>query len=556
MNSDCPPDDQLLALAADEPSAAEMVRHVEHCDACQIRVKRLCEDIAELRSLSSLVATVNTNRSATLADSPLPNGTTIDRYVIVASLGSGGQAELYRVIDSSLARHLVLKLSRRQPCNDNERRDGLFAEGRVLAELDHPGLIRVLDVGTYCGRPYLVLEHVAGRNLEQIFANNKPSAREAVRLIAEVARVVAYLHRRGIVHGDMTPRNILLDGNGRTRLIDFGLSKIEDAWNKKTDLLGGTPEFLPPEMVPANGQPGRAGPAGDVFGLGAILYWLLTGQPPFLAASAADALERARRCEIDFDALRRVRAPGRIVRVSRHALAADPSDRPTSEILANELEPAPRRWTTALVFAMLVTVDIASVGLTLGMHGFRAPESTKNISVVHSVPMIGVIRPEGIRTLSNVSPLRTGDRVQVGCSVAQGQRAIGLWFNAAGELRTLAPVRDVANRVDRLVYPSPHQFFTLEPSAGTEMFFFCRGEPIADSEMQTCFPSGTMLPILPAHNYLTLQRSEVRIEGPVNTEIPDEIVTIEETMKAIDRKLRRHFQGVTGIALPHYPAKK
>jgi hypothetical protein len=87
------------------------------------------------------------------------------------------------------------------------------------------------------------------------------------------------------------------------------------------------------------------------------------------------------------------------------------------------------------------------------------------------------------------------------------------------------------------------------------MFFFCRGEPVADADLQACFPSDAVVPTLPAQNWLTLLRSEVKIEGPLEPEVPDEVVQVEGIMKGIDRQLRRHFQGVTGIAFPHYAAE-
>ena len=93
----------------------------------------------------------------------------------------------------------------------------------------------------------------------------------------------------------------------------------------------------------------------------------------------------------------------------------------------------------------------------------------------------------------------------------------------------------------------------LEPPEGTELIFFCRDGQIADDELRACFPVGTPLPRLPARNWLTLRRHEVTTEGPLHG-IPNEILDVEKIMKEINRKLRRHFVGVTGIAFPHYPA--
>jgi serine/threonine protein kinase len=557
MTFNCPPDEQLLAVASDELISPEVREHVEQCADCQRRVKVLCGEIAELRSLSNPLAGKQTTDFVTwIASPPLPNATAIGRYVIVANLGSGGQADVYRVIDPNLGRHLVLKLSHRQSNDEDGRRDALLAEGRLLAELDHPGLVRIFDVGIHDGRPYLVLEHVSGRNLEQIFADKKPSAREAARLMAEVARVIAYAHRRGIVHGDITPRNILIDAQGRARLIDFGLSKIEDAWGENAGPSGGTPEFLPPEIIPTDDRPGRASPASDVFGMGATLYWLLTGQPPFVATSVSELIERARRCDIDFDALRLSGTPGRIARICRQALAANPADRPTPEVLANVLQRASRRWSSPPFVAALVAMILASGGLYLWLRDSREPPAVENANVIHSVPTINVFHRDGMRTLSNDLPLRTGDRVAVWCSMSQGHEAIVLWFNAAGELKTFSPVHDVADKVDRLVYPAPHRSISLEPPEGTDMIFFCRGGPVADDEVRACFPLGIVVPPLPAQNWLTLLRSEVKIEGPMKSEVPDEIVRIEGMLKQIERQLRRYYPGVTGIAFPHRVASE
>ena len=554
MNPDCPPDDLLLAVATGEPGSDVVREHVEHCADCQMRVKLLRGEIAELRSLSAPVV-VSPAKTVVpgAAGETLPSGAAVGRYMIVGDLGSGGQADVYRVIDPDLSRDLVLKLSRRQSAEGETRRDALMTEGRLLATLDHPGLVRIFDVGIHDGRPYLVLDHVPGRNFEQTFGANRPAAREAARLIAEVARVVAYAHRRGVVHGDITPRNILIDGQGRARLIDFGLSKIENAWGESAETRGGTPEFVPPEILGAGERPLSSKAAGDVFGLGATLYWLLAGQAPFAASSAAKAIDRARRCDIDFEALPRAGVPRPIARACRAALAADPNERPSADALADALERASRPWITrrvALAVVIAVLAGIGLFGLWSELHENTAPQTA---SIVHSIPKIMI--DGGTRSISNVVPLNTGDRIAIFCNMSQGETAVMLWFNAAGELKQYSPVRDVAANIDRMVYPEPHEEATLAPPEGTDMIFFCRGGPISEDELKACFPVGRPPPPLPAQNYLELQRGDVALQGPHEKSASrSEFIPAETMMKDINRSLMKHFQSVTGIAFPHRPA--
>ena len=554
MNPDCPPDDQLLALATDEPGSVAVHDHVANCARCQMRVEMLCGEIAELRSLSSHLAASPAETITTEDTTPtLPNGISIGRYVVVSALGSGGQADVYRVIDPHLGRDLVVKLSHRQSLEEEGTRDALRAEGRMLAQLDHSGLVRVFEIGIHDDRPFLVLDYVPGRNLEQIYADQRPTPQIAAQLIAEVARVVAYAHQHGVVHGDVTPRNILIDGHGRARLIDFGLSKIQDAWREDVGPTGGTPAFLPPEAAFGEGRHGTSIPAGDVFGLGATLYWLLTGEPPFAAPTMMLALARSRRCDVDFGALSRARVPQSLLRICRQALAADPARRPAPEVLADELLRASRRRIARRVIAWGIAV--AALGICFfWLAGLGDAESDGDLNAIQSVPAIEVYSPESIRHLSNELPLQTGDRIAIWCDVSRGHRATMVWFNAAGELKTFSPVREVFEKVDRLFYPARNRSMVLEGPEGTDLIFFCRDGQISETQLQACFPIGRPLPRLPAQNWLALRRHEVTIEGPLNGPLPREIVEVEESMKDINRKLRRHFQGATAIAFPHYPA--
>src|SRR5262249_5115939 len=129
-------------------------------------------------------------------------------------------------------------------------------------------------------------------------------------------------------------------------------------------------------------------------------------------------------------------------------------------------------------------------------------------NAVQSVPAIEIFSADGIRNLSNELPLQTGDRVAIWCDISRGHDATMLWFNAAGELKRLSPVREVFEKVDRLYYPARHRPVALEPPEGTELIFFCRAGKITDEELQACFPVGTPLSRLPAQNWLILRRYE------------------------------------------------
>jgi serine/threonine protein kinase len=484
-----------------------------------------------------------------------PHPPRVGRYIVVGDIGYGTQASVLRVIDPALDRHLVLKLSRQAPRDDQQRRDAVLAEGRLLADLDHPGLVRVFDVGVHDGRPYLVLEHVPGRNLEQNFATRRPSPQEAARFIADLARVVAYAHGRGVVHGDITPRNILIDEDGRTRLIDFGMAKFADAWVEDHGQTGGTPEFLPPEIAPVDGKGGRSLPASDVFGLGAVLYWLLTGTTPFAAPSGREALERARRCDIDLAALRRAGVPRRLVRACEAALACDPAQRPPPADWADMLDRAVRHRRLRAAWALAVAVILVALAGGWWWHAGQENDSPDTQVLLHSPPEITVIRHDEVFALSNVLPLRTGDRLAITCDVSSGEEAVALWFDAAGRLQRLPYARDLVRTFDRLTFPGPNRWTKLEQAAGTEVIVFCRGKPVNDDLIDACFPIGEPPPAIPPHNYLTLKRSRVLVDGPRETAVaePEEIGRMRTLLKKIDRDLSRYFEGVTAVAFPHLP---
>ncbi len=249
----------------------------------------------------------------------------------MARLGSGGQAELFRVGDPLLARELALKLGRRPFDADSPaERDDLVREARTLAALRHDGLVNVHTLGFLeDGRPYLVLDLVLGTNLDEHVGAGRLDPRRAAEVVERLALVVEHLHACGVLHLDIKPRNVMIDEHGQPRLIDLGLARLRYAWAPEPDVpAGGTPAYLAPEQ--AGGEVERVGRATDVFGLGGVLYFLLTGRALYEGASHDEVMAQARRGKYGAKALEDAAAPQELKEICKQALALAPADRYSS----------------------------------------------------------------------------------------------------------------------------------------------------------------------------------------------------------------------------------
>jgi serine/threonine protein kinase len=297
----------------------------------------------------------------------------IGKYLVVELLDGGGQAQVFRVMHPELARELALKLGRRPIAAPREAgtsgeagplQAALLHEGRLLARCDHPNLVRVFDLGIHEGRPYVVMEYVPGLTLKQFARQHRSGPREAARLIAELAGAVAYLHAQGIVHQDIKPRNVLIDERGRPRLIDFGVARWDHAWSGDgDDWSGGTANYMSPEQ--AMGQSDRIGPWTDVFGLGALLYHLLTLGPLYRGASETSVVRQAR--EAGYLPIRDLApsTPRGLARIVHRALAAEPERRYRN---AAEMEAALRRFLARRrIVAVVLAIALATSTLALAL---------------------------------------------------------------------------------------------------------------------------------------------------------------------------------------------
>jgi WD40 repeat protein len=237
------------------------------------------------------MANANRRASPTVRERPVP---TIAGYEILGELGRGGMGVVYRARQVLLNRSCVLKMILAGAHTDARAALRFLAEAEAVARLKHPNIIQIHHIGEADGLPYLELEYVEGGSLDKRLNGNPWPARRAAGLVLALARGVAEAHRQGIVHRDLKPANVLMAADGTPKIADFGLAKVlnSDAGLTATDSIMGSPSYMAPEQ--AEGNTRQVGPLADVYALGAILYVLLTGRPPFRGATVLETLEQAK----------------------------------------------------------------------------------------------------------------------------------------------------------------------------------------------------------------------------------------------------------------------
>jgi tetratricopeptide (TPR) repeat protein len=220
-------------------------------------------------------------------------GRRVGPYLVEQRVGDGGMGTVYRALRQGDYRQQVALKVIRPGLDSGELLRRFRTERQVLAELAHPHVARLLDGGsTPDGRPYFVMEYIDGQPLDRFCEARRLSTAERVRLLLAVCGAVGYAHGRGVLHRDLKPDNVLVTADGTPKVTDFGLAKrLEGAPAEaatQTGAVMGTPSYMAPEQ--AGGRSREVGPATDVYALGAILYELLTGRPPFRAETPLDTL--------------------------------------------------------------------------------------------------------------------------------------------------------------------------------------------------------------------------------------------------------------------------
>jgi serine/threonine protein kinase len=211
-------------------------------------------------------------------------------------------------------------------------------EAQAIARLQHPNIVQLYEIGESEGHPFFCLELAEAGSLADQLDGTPWPARKAARLVRTLARAVHHAHQCGVIHRDLKPANVLLAADGTPKITDFGLAKQLDASKGQTpsDAVLGTPSYMAPEQ--AGGQSKRVGPAADVYALGAILYELLIGQPPFQGATTLDIIMQVVADDPVSPRLLRPNLPGDLETICLKCLHKDPSQRyPSAQALANDL---------------------------------------------------------------------------------------------------------------------------------------------------------------------------------------------------------------------------
>jgi serine/threonine protein kinase len=331
----CPPEDHLARFLSGQLDAVEeesLCGHVENCSRCQSVLETLTRKLyapEEIRTIQGFDPPPNEDFLQRLnedflqrlkeaspsgpwrpgaLDAPAPTGSAtrdtpwnpeqkealpppgeplqVPGYEILGELGRGGMGIVYQARHLRLNRIVALKMVRAVPHLRDRDLVRFKAEAEALARMQHPNVVQVYEVGEHDGHPFLALEFVAGGSLDKKLGGKPLPVREAAALVQILARAVQKVHEQGTLHRDLKPANVLLAADGTPKITDFGLAKRldEDAGVAATGMVLGTPSYVAPEQ--AQGQKETIGPAIDVYALGAVLYELLTGRPPFLADTA------------------------------------------------------------------------------------------------------------------------------------------------------------------------------------------------------------------------------------------------------------------------------
>jgi eukaryotic-like serine/threonine-protein kinase len=258
------------------------------------------------------------------------------RYAVAETLGSGGMAIVYRARDRELDRDVAIKVLAEQLAMDAEFRERFVREAKLAGSLSHPNIVNVYDAGEVDGRPFIVMEHVEGLTLaEELARRRRFHADAAVELMSQACAGLQHAHDHGLVHRDIKPRNLLLRPDGLLKIADFGIARaVGGTQLTASGTVLGTAVYSAPEQ--ASGE--QVTTAADIYSVGAVLYELIAGQPPFTFESLPELVLKQRTGRVASLSEHARDVPPHVDQVVLRCLAPEPSARPVSaDAVAHEL---------------------------------------------------------------------------------------------------------------------------------------------------------------------------------------------------------------------------
>jgi WD40 repeat protein/tetratricopeptide (TPR) repeat protein len=338
--TDCLTPDELRAFHLGDLADTVLDDVADHLDRCP-----RCE--AAARALDALTDPVIAAVQACTAarDDPPAEEVPPERvgdYEVLGPIGRGGMAVVYRARHRELRREVALKMLLGGEFADRPERLRFRIEAEAVARLQHPNIVQIYEVGEHDGgnglpHPYFTLELVDGGSLAQRLAAGPPLPRQAAAWLEALARAAHYAHGQGVVHRDLKPANVLLTRDGTPKLCDFGVAKLltGSAVHTRSGMLVGTAEYMAPEQAAGDTD---VGPAADVYALGAILYEMLAGRPPFRGGNPLDTLLHVRVHDPQPPRTVRPGVPADLETVCLKCLEKDPHRRyPSAQALADDL---------------------------------------------------------------------------------------------------------------------------------------------------------------------------------------------------------------------------
>ncbi len=582
---------ELVDCASEQPEANWSAFLAQQCptdSALRAEALRILEHArrANKEGFLDLSPTTVTLAPTSVATQAPGEPTMLGKYEIVERFSEkSGQAVAYKAFDPDLDRHVVLKRYHTGPDGAPDETD----EGKALARVQSPYVAHCHGIERIDGETFLVVEFIPGRNLAQVQRDQRLPIEEIVRILALLAEGVSAVHARGLIHRDIKPANVILHDDGNPRLVDFGLAA--HLGSRRLRDVCGTLQYMSPEQ--ARGDWDRIDQRADIFGLGALLYNLLTDHAPHEGSSVAEVLNRAKKGDITPPSRLDPTIPAAIEAVCLKALAAAPENRYTTALefaaaLRQAIEPAsvvspPARlpvWVCLGLPAAVVACGLLALAVWLWPRGLKTappvapPHDTEpatgplqaEISLKRYKELGDDRRVLPIGTISETSlatdPPRFNDLVQVHVKLSSPAYVYLIALNPDGDVQPCVPDGAIAPNSPRgkLDFPAdPAKYFKLNDGVGLQAFVVVASDgPLPPYDTwKTQITGGLAWSTVDREGLWTYDSAELSEARRVRGKLRGDVITREaapEILIGLCDRLRRS-PGVTLVRAVAFPVK-